>query len=637
MARQQAGRHKEALALFDLLAERFPSLAQDKKFRQAVKRSETAAGRSASLLPPRKIRWKPIIAWTAVIAVILAATVGSNLYIARHQTLYLVSGLPKPVSVEIAGHQKETIRAGGTSSIELPEGNYRATLGGAVDEQVDIQIKSTFWGRWFKKPVFILNAGGSAILLFENTTYSSNPVGGGGSFSFYFGKPFLVLPDVDYPFQDFPSSITVDSGSSSVQKTRVALFEGSPEGAFLALIGKSRNQDAFPLAEWWLSSHRDDVDFLSYYTHFSKLAHREPACREFLAEGAKRRPVEIAWHRTYQELRSYGDEAAPLIAEYDSFLKDDPDNSALLYLRGRLCTSTRESTPLYEKAIDRDAKNAFAHFALGMNLLSLGDSTKASPHLTEAVRLQPANAQFQQVMFDSQLAEKKYAEAETSLRAMRIKSPTEYYPALHLGQLFVLQNKSNELENLTASYRRDLRAADEDQADDTMTDLNTLLFYAAGRFEDMQKLSRPSGSRPAPGNFQALVELGRLQEAAAALQAPRATPFDLLALSVAWKQAGNDTQAYSCRDHAIQLLAKGRIEHMAMAEILQRTQAVPLDEIMDLSLSPGEKALLLTALAQRFPQGNAELLAAARRLNFMPQFPFHLINRVTARQTGGNP
>ena len=637
-AYQKAGRDKEALPLFDLLVERFPKFAQDKKFRAAFRQAESAAGRAASRLPARQIRWKPIIALGVVVALALVGALFSNYYISQHQTLYLVSGTSRPVTIQIAGRPEVTLGHGGMASMQLPEGAYHAVLDGAIQSQMDFRISSSFWGRWSKNPVNILNAGGTALLVLENTTYAARHdvnSGGGRGFSFYFGQPFLALPDVDYPFQDFPASITLDSQSASVQKSRIYLFEGAPKNAFFALTAKSRYGEAFPLAEWALKLHPDDNELLAYYVYFGDLSGRAYACRTFLAQGAKRRPVEIPWHRAYQESFMHGKDALPLIAEYDSLLKNEPDNSALQYLRGRLSASRREGDSFYQRAIALDPKNAFAHYAFAGNLLAVADWTNTLPHLTEAIRLQPAELQFQQSLFLCHLAAGKLAEAETLARNAVAKDPADYLETMRLGTLFVLQNKTNELEKLTASFQRKVESVDDPQtAAETMADLRSAFLYAAGDFAGMEKLPRTQRPGVQPGRFAMLVELGRLQEAADFLKTTRLTPndwVDLLALSAAWKQAGNDAAATSSLDQAVQLLSNNRLEDLAVAEILKRGQPASLNEIMDIPGLPIEKAMLLVVQAQRFPKDNAGFLAVARRLNFTPQFPSHLIDRLAAR------
>src|SRR5204863_4800194 len=100
-----------------------------------------------------------------------------------------------------------------------------------------------------------------------------------------------------------------------------------------------------------------------------------------LKDGLRVRPVQITWHRTYQDVyqRRSGkadlthDSKAELISLYDSFLMKEPENSGLVYLRGRLCTNPEEGAAMFNQAIKLDPKNAYAHYALGYKFWSAGD------------------------------------------------------------------------------------------------------------------------------------------------------------------------------------------------------------------------------------------------------------------------
>jgi len=45
--------------------------------------------------------------------------------------------------------------------------------------------------------VWVLNTGGSALLVQESALYSASPTEGAGSYQFHFGEPFLFVRDVD--------------------------------------------------------------------------------------------------------------------------------------------------------------------------------------------------------------------------------------------------------------------------------------------------------------------------------------------------------------------------------------------------------------------------------------------------------
>jgi tetratricopeptide (TPR) repeat protein len=630
---QKANRHREALALFTLLASRFPRLSQDKAFRATVKKSETATGAASSTLPPRRVNLKPALGWAVAVVVALIAAFGSNYYVSRNRTLHLVSGLDQTVTVEVAGHGSVTLNQPGRRELRLPEGAYRATVLGAVTQAVDFVISSGFFDRWFKQPVWVLNAGGSALLLVENTVYSASPTERGGSYQFHFGKPFLFVPQVDYPFAPFPEQIRVDSHSKQVGKSRIDLFLPGPAPAFYGLAADGRTAEALQLAEWALRRNPEDTTLLLPYLGVAQASQREAQARTLLTEAVQRRPIEIQWHRAYQEQRSNGKELPALLEEYDALLKADPENSALLYLRGRLCTSKREAIPLYERAIERNPTNAFAHFALGMSYASTADWSRARGPLNRAVELMPDEDQFQEGRFEACLALGDFSTLEKELRAELQKEPTHYAAALHLGQVLLAQNQREAADAVVADYARQARAALQQAAEEVVASLHTRLAYAAGDLETVLTNATKLNAEVAQFyRVRVLAESGRAKEAAQLLDAAKEglpDPFEVLAFSLACARAGETALAETWRTKALRELAEGRADSAAAAQMLERAQPAPLAEALDLSLAARHKAILLVALAERSPTESAALRAAARQLNVTREFPYHLVNQLT--------
>jgi hypothetical protein len=325
-------------------------------------------------------------------------------------------------------------------------------------------------------------------------------------------------------------------------------------------------------------------------------------------------------------------ETPAVIAEYDALLKDDPENSALLYLRGRLCPVNKESVPLYEKALARDPKNEYAHFALGSTLAGQGNWADARPHLAEAVRLLPDEAQFQEELFKVRLALKEFGELEKETRSSLAKDPLDHQYNVQLGQVLIAQDKNDEVEKLIATYQKNDLAKNKLPDEPALNLLKARLFYSAGKFSELEQLTLKRKSTAAmTARFNALVELGRLPEAVELLKVndpEHASPFESLALSLAWKNSGNEDQAAAFRKRAIDVLAAGRPDYLTAAEFLKRDQPGSMEELMDVSLPPEQKALFLVAMAQRFPETGPELIKTARNLNVTRDFPFHLINRL---------
>ena len=80
----------------------------------------------------------------------------------------------------------------------------------------------------------------------------------------------------------------------------------------------------------------------------------------FLKTGLDRRPVAVQWHRIYQTLAESGGHEAGLVARYDGYLKADPRNAALIYLRGRIDPDWDRQEESIRRAIEADPRTTVA-------------------------------------------------------------------------------------------------------------------------------------------------------------------------------------------------------------------------------------------------------------------------------------
>lgn len=158
--------------------------------------------------------------------------------------------------------------------------------------------------------------------------------------------------------------------------------------------------------------------------------------------------------------------------------------------------------------------------------------------------------------------------------------------------------------------------------------------YAIRDFGALEKQTAAERSPAAAyARYTALVELGRLDEATKLfpLQSEVVTnPFHFLNTAIAWRLAGNLTEAAHWQERAVALLALGDAD-MARAAGLFRKSTPPTQAELDAVAVPVEaKASILAALAQLHPARRTEFAAQARRLNVAWSFPHHLLARAAA-------
>jgi Flp pilus assembly protein TadD len=424
----------------------------------------------------------------------------------------------------------------------------------------------------------------------------------------------------------------VQDRSKPLRKTRIGLFYSGPAAAFYGLMADDRMDEAFRLAEWSLRRYPENTALLPPYVHLAQATQREAQCRALLAEAVQRRPVEIEWHRMHQQLRSRREELPALLAEYDGLLKVDPENSELLYLRGRLCTRLHEAIPLFQRALEHNPSNAFAHFALAVCRQSTADWSVAQGSLARAVELMPHEGAFAESLFVTRLAQDDRAALEAELRATLQAEPADYDAAWRLCQVLLVQNQRPAAESVVADCARQLQTGMPDEADEIILGLRIKLAYAAGDFEAV--LDHAAEMSPQAAGFyriRALAESGNTEAAASLAEADQWTfqdPFDTLAFSLACARAGQPALADTWRTRALSQLAEWRGDSAVAAELLERDAPVSLADALDLFIGAPQKALLLVILAERAGTEATAFRDLARRLNVVREYPWHLVNQI---------
>ena len=234
-------------------------------------------------------------------------------------------------------------------------------LSGAVDETHEVDVQSAFFDRWFRKPVWVLNPGGEAVLEQGTLFYAENPPP--SHHHLIVGRSFVTVPHVDYAFESPPAKLDLKQKNGQVEKISMHRFQGPDADAFSATIALDRAA-ALDFAERRLRRQPEQEELLTQYlaaTWQKDLARLEA----FLKSGLDRRPVQVQWHRAYQAVGEINRHDADLLALYDRYLKAEPRNAALIYLRGRVDPNWDEQERYYRRAIEADPRQPWPLMALG--------------------------------------------------------------------------------------------------------------------------------------------------------------------------------------------------------------------------------------------------------------------------------
>lgn len=358
-----------------------------------------------------------------------------------------------------------------------------------------------------------------------------------------------------------------------------------------------------------------------------------PRAERLLQTGLAARPVNVPWHLLYQNLHMNRADEAALAAEYDRLLAAEPENSALLYLRGRVGPNGHA---LFERAHRADPQNAYASFALGYDLLAMGDPAAARPLLAGAAEGRPDSPQFAELLWQCRLALGETAGLEAEARAEMAREPLSVRASGHLIDALVAQGKNADAAKVSADYARAAAPLPPDDRAAVVAIVRRHALYATADFAALEKDAAPDRT-PAGRRalLQALIEQGRATEAVRLQPLATATSDDALhclVVSLALRQAGNRAAADEWRERGVQFLSEGPRAQQDFARLLRDTAPPDLAALAALKTDTMGKAIVLAALAAQHPAQRAPLCELVRKMPLARTYPYHFIQRLTAAE-----
>ena len=638
-AYRDRGGNQEALDFYRIALTGAPHLARDGALRKRVKACETALGGKDTLLPKLPLNRLLVFGVPALAAAALVAVLLINRSIAFRQTLHVVNRLPKAVSVTIDDEVERTVGPGARDKVVLAEGVHRAviTREGRVPETVDFQMRNGFFERFGRDTVFVLDPGGAAIFLWQETVYAANPdPAAAAPHRIHYGRSFHVFRDIDYVFRDFPPRLAAQS--SRLRRTRVVVIEGTPAEILQAFPQGTLPGQYMEFIEHYLKLDPADEALLQMYYPLAANAGLLERCCAFLGKGIVRRPVVTEWHRMYQEAEKAAGREGKLIAQYDEMLAPHSDDSALLYLRGRIEPEAASAIGFYDRAIAADRDNPYPLYARAYHLVSRGRYVEARELCATACRLAPEHAGFALLLFETRFALGEYAALADEARREQTDMPLSPSHHTRLLRVLVATGETAEAEKAQLAYVDNAKATAPAYAERLAAHGELSLRYLRGDLQGYselaEKLTDPSVATAA--RITARFEQGDLEEVEKLLaeNMEEQTGYLSLLLSIAWSRKGNAQKALQWRQKADEAFAEGSLEERLIPGMLAKGDAVAPAEVDELALERRLKVILLVALADGAPVARKQLLARAERLNLLDLFPYQFLKRTIAAMGG---
>ncbi|MEZ6123858.1 MAG: hypothetical protein R3C49_11855 [Planctomycetaceae bacterium] len=606
---QNKGRHEEALEVMAVLLKAFPHVGTDHQFRKFVRTSEKALQKSESILPEvqhsfsklftrqysSSHRWGLGLTVAAILAV--AGLAINNEYIRRHRPLTILNGTGAAIQVQIDDGSPVSVVE--KDVISVTEGSHVVRISGEISEEHRIDVTSNYWERWTSTPVWIINAGGAGVIIDMSVHYATSPREPDVRLS---ADPVFYRQHIDYPFEEPPNEISIGSERSVVTKTTLSWFDPSsrPGGSVSGYLTlKKRNpQQAWGFAVRMLRQHPDDGNLVRFVEN-DLTDEKRPEFRSLLEEKLEYRPVAVHWHRTYQNLPEVSADYETLISKYDAMLKAEPQNAALLYLRGRIDSDDAEQHRMNLKAIEADPDFPWPEYSLAYESLGRAEWEAALQHVQAAIDKGYPADEINMLRQTALLGLKRYEESESEMRTALATDPGDLSAALLLAELLIDQGKSSEADQPVQQAINSFNTTSGGNFPERVKGTQALLKYFKSDLPGA--LQETSGSPDlVPVRVMLLAEHGDMDEAVTHSPQPGDVEGRWLPVlfCLGYAAEGNSDAASDWFQKAVTHFESLGPRYKNLTGIL-KTPASPetAQRVHELSMEPTEKAILVTALA----------------------------------------
>lgn len=620
---QELDDHPAALEEFKKLGTTHPELPHDKNYRFLVKKSENALGTTESILPKKSVFSSKLFWWTAAAAILIAGLGFYNFNISQSQTVHIVNGLKTPISVLIDENTKVTVPSLSRKEITLPEGQHKVSVQepAALKTEYNFDIQSSYFGRFVNRPAFVLDPTQTSYFYWEKMYYRERPVDGEYESEDFIGRKFLSLKHVDYPFTNFPEEI--DLGKSNLVTKTGLTFESEtlPSETIYSSDNAPVSKDQIAYGENHLKMTPENSMLLRSLYYFCEETNNQAKADEILKIYCEVRPILIESHELKRQV-SNQEQIANLRKQYDEELKSSPNDSKLLYLRGRLEKRFSISQPFIQKAIKANPKNAYALNQKAIQLAAMGELKEAMRAKMAAEKISDrfydytykyhtGGRNFDYILSDINEKLKDYQENVFALQLLLkayCNQGNLQKAKQTLDRINTLANKNKEILQYWISHAH---SAELDY------------YYAFNQCQNCFELA----SKNKIPRYKTIIEIetGKSIDSKVIEEMfygdERIVAFLASALS-------NPKLKETNIKKAIELLEDDGMDKTFLAEVLKTSLSteVKWNDLEELILSPKLKAVTLTLLKEKVKEeDHAKLDRMVIQLNYLKEFPHNLV------------
>lgn len=629
---EESKQPEAALRVYSNLCRIFPGPAStNHHLRRSITKLEHSINASESCLPPRECNWRRRAIITAAALFIPALLILSDLYMRRHRTVYVTYNGSKPALIETR-NEEILLTPHSLSAINLPEGTYslKVRCDGFLTKNISISIPSSLRDRWLGGKIYIVNPFSSAVIITQTKSYSSANPGSPTEEKkrYLIGTPFITLDDIDYVFKNPPPFVTADSWDGEVTTRSCIMIQTSPAefAAFAVTNDEISPTDLMTFLETHMQLSPTNTLLPQLY-HSASLQAKEPKrAYEFIRKRLNFRPVNIGVHNVYRQQAETFISPSDLKKKYDQLIKNEPQNSILLYLRGNLCIRARHAFRFFAEAVKQSPENSYSWNGMAYYFLSMGEISKARQAALRSIGNTPTNAPAQQIFYKTLLASEDYDIVRKLLANSIHSNPTN--PELYIQKMFVEKAAGNEeaAEDAIDAHTRMCGSFGRSR-DNELWRGKYFFYYSRKDYISAERCAQNISNESLRNRLLArlAIESREFEKAKALLESENCSPYDCLAFIIAFGKENPEIRK-SFLQQVVEQLKAGNQVSREIAALLQTDREV-YEQLLDLLIPPENKRILALYFAMEPSEEQGKLIKLAETLNFDLTFPHHLIKQ----------
>ncbi|MCA9240646.1 MAG: hypothetical protein KDA37_10615, partial [Planctomycetales bacterium] len=624
-ALHQENRSQESAELLQAVSKVAPNAHKDKGFRKLAKSVEQATGAPGSLAPPRSLFASPAFWWAAAAVAVASGLVCRDLYLTSHQAMFVVNGLPTPITVQIDDREPLTLDGGSRRQLAISGGEHkvRVVSPDALADEAGFAIESSRSSRWFRQPVHVLSPTRSSVVFWEETVFSDKQQANvDPGFELAVGRLITSYDNADYLFREFPQSLEVKDTTKQVLKSRVDTADFGPMGLVVGDPQQLRNPFVLDYLEPHLLFGGGREALLRLYTNASLQQDAMDRAYRFLEAHLEEKPVDLDWHKTFQSVAALQGEA-DLTARYERLLEASPRDPSLLYLRGRLESFGQPAAQFYRRALAVEPSHARTLAAIAFSEACHGDFESALRSVQKAIEIEPEMPSAADLREELLIALGRYEDLEEECRQKLQAAPMSFGASVTLMTSQAARGRVELARQTQESFAETLTREWPDDPHELGKRVEEKLLRFSGDYQAAERVAS-SMTDPRLRNSSLLLCALLNGDPARAEEIVQQLPAHQQGESLLWcslvRATAQDPEADAARERAAALLETDGGPHREVARLFRKPPG-SLDlakQAADLELEADTKVAVLLLLAENAGDQGPEMMRLARRLNRMP-------------------